>query len=440
MLSIDTLLIQHLLETQFPHWANLPITPAKPQGWDNRTFRLGTTFLVRLPSAEGYAPQVAIEHRWLPFLAPHLPLPIPVPIALGQPNKDYPFPWSVYRWLDGEPVGTAQIADLSSLAMDLGAFLIALQKIDIPNDAPFPSAHNGYRGGSLSTYDTQTRHCIELLGEEIDSKVALEIWEAALATTWNNVPVWLHGDVAINNLLVQDDRLVAVIDFGCLAVGDPACDLVIAWTLFSGQSRIAFQNAIQLDQATWTRAKGWALWKALLVLVESRNSEQTVARETRRILTEILSNEQPTESLKSNLLDMLEETFVTPKGIYLDRAKGALFSTLENISAKTASVESKNQRSIAAHVEHLRVYLVALHGYMNGATAPTDWDASWQTQSVNELEWQALRENLKIAYGALVKDLLEIPDGDIKLAEVMAILTHSAYHFGAIRQLLLGLS
>ena len=146
------------------------------------------------------------------------------------------------------------------------------------------------------------------------------------------------------------------------------------------------------------------------------------------------------ETLKSNILEMLEETFVQPRGIYLDRTKGGLLETLNYISAEVASQEPNNQRSIAAHVEHLRVYLVALHGYMNGATAKTDWDASWQTHGVTQLEWQALRENLKVAYNALVQDLQEIPDGDIRLAESIAILTHSAYHFGAIRQLLLGLS
>jgi hypothetical protein len=143
------------------------------------------------------------------------------------------------------------------------------------------------------------------------------------------------------------------------------------------------------------------------------------------------------ETLKSNILEMLEETFITPRGIYLDRAKGGLLETLEKISAETASVESGQQRSIAAHVEHLRVYLVALHGYMNGATGKTDWDASWQTHAVSELEWRVLRDNLKAAYEALVKDLQELADGDVKLSDGIAILTHSAYHFGAIRQLLL---
>jgi aminoglycoside phosphotransferase (APT) family kinase protein len=301
MIVIDTKLVQDLIKTQFPQWADLPIAPAQPQGWDNRTFRLGNALSVRLPSAEGYVPQVAMEHRWLPYLAPRLPLPIPLPIALGQPSKAYPFPWSVYPWLDGQPAGIAQLTDLTALANDLGTFLTALQTVEIPDDAPLPGSHNGYRGGALSTYDAETRRCIETLRLEIDTNAALKIWEAALATTWHDLPVWFHGDVAVNNLLVQNNRLVAVIDFGCAAVGDPACDLVIAWTLFSGNSRLAFENAIQLDKATWIRARGWALWKALLVLLDSRESNLIIAREARRILAEILSDMQPSEPLYPKL-------------------------------------------------------------------------------------------------------------------------------------------
>ena len=144
------------------------------------------------------------------------------------------------------------------------------------------------------------------------------------------------------------------------------------------------------------------------------------------------------ETVKSNLLELLIETFETPQGFYLDRPKGGLFTTLESISAGTASSESGTQRSIAAHVEHLLVYVAALRGYMNGATGKTDWIASWATHSVSSLEWNALQEALKRDYEALMADLEGIPDGDVRLAEGMAILAHSAYHFGAIRQLLLG--
>jgi hypothetical protein len=147
---------------------------------------------------------------------------------------------------------------------------------------------------------------------------------------------------------------------------------------------------------------------------------------------------EPVETLKSNLLDMLEETFETPRGIYLDRPKGGLFTTLEGLSAETASRESGNTlRSVAAHVAHLRVYLTALHGYMNGATGKTDWDASWQTHAVDDLKWKAMLEGLHGDYDAFMADVRALPDGDLKWAEAVAVLTHTAYHFGAIRQLLL---
>jgi hypothetical protein len=151
----------------------------------------------------------------------------------------------------------------------------------------------------------------------------------------------------------------------------------------------------------------------------------------------ILELSEAIETLKSNLIEMLEETFETPRGIYLDRPKGGLLTTLEAVNAETASRESGERRSIAAHVAHLRVYVTALHGYMNGATGKTDWDASWATHAVTGLEWSGLLEGLKLDYESLMRDLREIPDGDIRFAEAMAILAHTAYHFGAIRQLLL---
>ncbi|NJK45740.1 hypothetical protein HC761_01275 [bacterium] len=156
-------------------------------------------------------------------------------------------------------------------------------------------------------------------------------------------------------------------------------------------------------------------------------------------MTEVNPVSDTPETLKSNLIEMLEETFEKPQGYYLDRPKGGLLATLEAINAETASREIGLQRSIAAHVTHLRVYVTALHGYMNGATGKTDWEASWATHAVTGLEWTTLLEGLRNEYASLMRDLREIPDGDIRLAESMAILAHTAYHFGAIRQLLLGI-
>jgi aminoglycoside phosphotransferase (APT) family kinase protein len=281
--------VSRLVASQFPQWANLPVREVSLQGWDNRTFRLGDELSVRLPSAAGYVPQTEKEHRWLPRLAPCLPLPIPVPLAKGQPAQGYPSEWSIYRWLPGEPVATACIPDLTRFASDLASFLGALYRID-PDDGPIAGPHSFYRGGPLSTYDAETRRSIDALRDEIDVNLPTAIWEEALAATWQEPPVWVHGDVAVANLLVQDGRLSAVIDFGCSAVGDPACDTVIAWTFFSGSRREAFLNKLPVEPGAWTRVRGWALWIALILIAGYRTTDEGKANEARRILTEVLNS------------------------------------------------------------------------------------------------------------------------------------------------------
>lgn len=257
--------VERLIATQFPQWAHLPITPVEPGGWDNRTFRLGDTMSVRLPSTPGHAGQAEKELRWLPVLAPHLPLPVPVPLASGAPGEGYPFVWSVYPWLDGETASPGRIADLVGFAGSLAGFLAALARID-PTGGPPPAPHGGFRGAPLLTYDVETRRSVEALGDRVDAGAVLDLWNRALGARFTGPPVWFHGDVAAGNLLVRDGRLAAVIDFGCSGVGDPACDLAIAWTLFAGESRQAFRAALGVDDATWTRGRGWVLWKALITL------------------------------------------------------------------------------------------------------------------------------------------------------------------------------
>jgi aminoglycoside phosphotransferase (APT) family kinase protein len=167
------------------------------------------------------------EQTWLPRLAPSLPLPIPAPLACGAPAEGYPFPWSVCRWLPGETAEAAPPADLAGFAADLAVFLGALQAVDA-SDGPAAGPHSFFRGGSLAIYDEPTRRAVAILGNEVDEASCLEVWDAALAASWTGPPVWVHGDVAATNLLVGDGQLSAVIDFGCSAVGDPACDLAIA--------------------------------------------------------------------------------------------------------------------------------------------------------------------------------------------------------------------
>jgi len=189
----------------------------------------------------------------LPFLGRLLPFIIPVPVALGQPALGYPWPWSVYRWLEGEPASGVNRADVEPFAEDLAAFLRVLQAIDSTGGPP-PGEHNFFRGDSLLTYDQDTRRAIRALAGKVDTTACARVWEAALAAKPTGPAAWLHGDVAPSNLLVRDGRLSAVIDFGGMAVGDVACDLTIAWTLFTGLPRRVFRDRVAHDDATWARA------------------------------------------------------------------------------------------------------------------------------------------------------------------------------------------
>jgi aminoglycoside phosphotransferase (APT) family kinase protein len=286
--AIDAALAAQLVAEQFPQWADLPVVPVDRPGWDNRTFRLGDTMSVRLPSAAAYVASVEKEHTWLPRLAPQLPLPIPVPLALGAPGGEYPWPWSVRRWIDGQVSSRERIRDLIAFARDLAEFLVALQGVDA-SGGPAAGAHCFHRGASLRVYDAETHDAIAALGPRVDGAAAEELWQAALDATWTGRPLWFHGDIASGNLLLDDDGdLSAVIDFGTCGVGDPACDLVIAWTLFGGESRAEFRRRMPADDAMWARARGWALWKALIT-IDNPYAGPWVAEESARVAKEVLA-------------------------------------------------------------------------------------------------------------------------------------------------------
>lgn len=291
-MTIETSLVRRLVAAQFPGWADLPVKPVESDGWDNRTFHLGEHMTVRLPSAERYALQVEREHRWLPRLAPCLPLPIPVPLVKGEPSDGYPWHWSVYRWIEGENASVERIADLRRFAIELAEFLVALRKIDAA-DGPAPGPHNFFRGGAVATYDAETRQAIATLDGRIDRNAVTEVWETAVASPCHGPPVWLHGDVSAGNLLVNKGRLCAVIDFGSSGVGDPACDLCVAWTLFDGESREAFRATLALDDATWARGRGWALWKALITLARHLGTNPVEAEKARHVIDEVLFDHTP---------------------------------------------------------------------------------------------------------------------------------------------------
>ena len=282
-LNINVNLVQQLVSSQFPDWSDLPITEVHPNGWDNRTFRLGDRMSVRLPSAERYSLQVDKEQKWLPILSEKLPLPVPIPLAKGKPNHNYPYNWSIYEWIHGDTATSERIDDMPKFATALGAFLTALRRV---NTTGGPGPGPGHRGGDLNVYSNQTRQAIEILRLEsnLDTELLAEVWDTAVASKWVNPPVWVHGDISSGNILVKSGEIAAVIDFGSTAIGDPACDLSIAWTMFDQDSRDAFRISMDLDDDTWARGRGWTLWKSLIILsgldktntVEGKRSLETV--------------------------------------------------------------------------------------------------------------------------------------------------------------------
>jgi aminoglycoside phosphotransferase (APT) family kinase protein len=265
---IDQNLVSSLINQQFPQYSHLAIKPVAIGGHDNRTFHLGDKMLVRLPSAEIYAAKVLKEQKWLPFLARNLSLKIPRPIGLGMLSTLYPWHWSIYEWIEGNSANEIDNFDLEKIAFDLANFLKELQSVDIA-DAPTPGSHNFFRGGDLNIYENEARSAIKKLENVIDCDAAESLLNQALATKWHKKPVWIHGDLAVGNIIIKDQKLAGVIDFSGMAVGDPACDLVIAWTFFKNNSRKIFKENLNFENDTWVRAKGWALWKALIGLVKA---------------------------------------------------------------------------------------------------------------------------------------------------------------------------
>jgi aminoglycoside phosphotransferase (APT) family kinase protein len=274
-------LVKGLISSQFPQWDDLPVTPVEVDGWDNTTFRLGSSMSVRLPSADTYVAQVEKEHRWLPVLAPQLPVPIPVPLGRGDPSRAFPRPWSVYRWINGDLLTADRVPDMKVFASELAGFLTALYACEPAG--PAPGSHSFSRGGPVATWDEQTRQTLDELGDAIDTRAALDVWEAALDARREAPAVWAHGDVTGTNLLVRDGHLTGVLDFGCSAVGDPACDLTIAWTFFGGESRAFFKSSVPVEGSAWARGRGWALWKALRHLAADRAEPGQGQRFDRRV-------------------------------------------------------------------------------------------------------------------------------------------------------------
>lgn len=283
----DLPLVARLLAAQFPQWAGLSLAPVPSAGTDHALYRLGSDMVVRLPRIGWATGQADKEFRWLPVLAPHLPLTVPTPLVIGAPGEGYPFRWSVYRWLPGKNATVGSIADWHAAATTLAGFVAALQRID-PAGGPPPAG----RGGPLVERDEAVRAAIAALGKRVDANAATTAWEVSLhAPVYNGPSVWLHGDLLPGNLLVVGGKLSAVIDFGGLSVGDPACDLQPAWNPLPADVRSVFRAALAVDDATWARGRGWALSQALIALPYYWDTNPGMVAMARRTLGAVLAGD-----------------------------------------------------------------------------------------------------------------------------------------------------
>ncbi|GGU30973.1 aminoglycoside phosphotransferase family protein [Streptomyces lavendofoliae] len=286
-MHIDDELVRRLIAGRFPQWAGLAVRRVPSGGTVNAVYRLGEDMVVRLPLTEGGAADVARERAWLPRLAPRLPAGIPEVLGAGEPAEGFPWPWSVYRWLEGEHPRAGAVVEPESLAGDLAEFVAAMWGVDLP-DAPA-----AYRGGPLGSLDAGTRRAIETLRgvpeEDVDCDAALAVWEAALAVPgWDGPPVWLHADLMPGNLLADRGRLTSVIDFGCMGVGDPACDLFPAWNLLPDGAREVFRERLGVDDATWARGRARTLSQALIALPYHRLTNPSMAANARHVIRAVL--------------------------------------------------------------------------------------------------------------------------------------------------------
>jgi aminoglycoside phosphotransferase (APT) family kinase protein len=282
-LEIDAPLVRRLLAEQFPQWANRPLSRIEPAGTENAIFRLGDGLSVRLARRHGPTEPGGKELDWLPKLAPVLPFEVPVPVARGRPTVEYPWFWDVQTWVEGETMPLAEI-DAVRAARDLAAFVEALQRVH-PAGAP-PG-----RGIPLAQRDEQFRSWLARFDGD---QLVAELWEQALAAPpWDGPPVWHHGDLDARNWLLRDGRITGVIDWGAMGVGDPACDVMVAWKLHSAAARDAFREALPVDESTWKRARGWVVSQAVAPLAYyTPENNPTLYREAQSWLELVLSESE----------------------------------------------------------------------------------------------------------------------------------------------------
>lgn len=286
--DVNVDLVRSLLKSQCPQWANLEITPVFSSGTDNALFRLGEKYVVRIPRIEWSAGSVTSginkEYLWLPQLAQHLKTAISAPLFKGRANETYPWPWSITTWHEGHNPDFEKENDYEKLAVDLACFLNQLHSISLPETGPFSR-----RGVPLIEMDSETKQAIKALEADMDTKPLASLWDNLSNTpNWNKPPVWIHGDLLPGNIIIQDNRLRAIIDFSDVGLGDPACDLIVAWSLLNAHSRAIFRKHLaNIDDHTWERGKGWALSIALIILPYYKNTNPVLTSVARRIIEQL---------------------------------------------------------------------------------------------------------------------------------------------------------
>ena len=285
---VDEALAARLIAAQFPQWRDLPVERVRHSGTDNAIFRLGDELVARLPRIHWAVGQSDKEFEWLPRLAPYLPLDVPRPLRKGVPAFGYPWPWSVYEWLEGDSALDVAVDDPAEAALELAALIRALRAVPA-HDRP-PHVPSG-RGGPLADRNAETRAAIAALEGLIDTEAVTAAWQASLdAPPYDGEPVCIHADLTPGNLIVRDGRLSAVIDFNMLTVGDPACDLTVAWNFLDAPARQVLRGALCVDDAAWVRARGWALSGSLIALPYYMGANPGIVAQSWRTLREAVAD------------------------------------------------------------------------------------------------------------------------------------------------------
>jgi len=285
-IEVDANILRRLLAEQRPDLAQREITPVVSTGTVNALFRIGEDLVARLPWQAEWAEGIDREWEWIPWISRRITtVRLPEPVYKGSANEVFPFPWSIYRWIDGAPYDDTLVDDETEAAHTLARFVLELRALELPASAP--------EGGRdpLADLDDDTRSAIDRAAGVIDASAATTVWDEALRTpAWDRTPVWIHGDLLRPNVLVHDGRLHAVIDYGYIGVGDPATDLIPAWAVFGPAGRAAFREMLEPDDATWARGRGIALHQAAMIIPYYADTNLGFVALARRTIEQILDD------------------------------------------------------------------------------------------------------------------------------------------------------